>query len=68
MPDQTNIHGLHPELQKLLGRLKYRTSYGQNAFETFNRSCTYGRNVGFSKLISGADVKIIKRGGLLHDR
>ena len=34
------VHGIHPELLKLLGRMKFRSSYGQNALRAFHRSCT----------------------------
>jgi ribonuclease Y len=58
------VHGLHPEIIKLLGRLKFRTSYGQNqlmhAVETARLS-------GIMAAELGADVKIAKAGALLHD-
>jgi ribonuclease Y len=59
-----NIHALHPELVKLLGRLKYRTSYGQNVLQ-------HAKEVAFiSSLLAselGFDPQIAKRAGLLHD-
>ena len=62
--DQTNIHGLHPEIVKLLGRLKYRTSYGQNVLK---HSIEVAHMAGMLAADIGADIKIAKRGGLLHD-
>ena len=40
---EADVHGLHPEIVKILGRLKYRTSYGQKRIETFHRSISFSR-------------------------
>ncbi len=61
---EANIVGLHPELVKLLGRLKFRTSYGQNVLKHSLEVCHIA---GMLAAEIGADIKIAKRGGLLHD-
>ncbi len=61
---EVGIHGLHPELIRLLGKLKYRTSYGQNALK---HSMEVAQLSGLLAGEIGLDIRMAKRAGLLHD-